>query len=141
MDQKPWCSSWIALLISGASLLHNATETKYYLGSDPISSNPDWLVQTKARRFYYAFHKQANSKVQKQPSQLRFSLPIVYNMGTSGQFLQLVYIATFCYLAYIATFPHLTFFRNFGVSLGFSWNLNRFEPVLGHALFQIITHD
>ena len=54
--------------------------------------------------------------------------------GSPGQFFILTNICTSYYLAHIATFPHLTFSRNVSVTLEFSWNLNRFEPVLGGLL-------
>ena len=52
-------------------------------------------------------------------------------MGSPGQFFILTTMCTSYYLAHIATFPHLSFSRNVRVTLEFSWNLNRFEPVLG----------
>ena len=40
-------------------------------------------------------------------------------------------ISLFCYVLLFGLYCYLTFSRNFGVTSGFSWNLNRFEPVLG----------
>ena len=40
-------------------------------------------------------------------------------------------ISVYCYFLLFGLYCYFTFSRNFGATSGFSWNLNRFEPVFG----------